>query len=147
MGKAIIKDWKNFYHNDYIKSYGVFLKKINKAKKHYADYADREKQEFWHLYYNFIKKTLKLFGYLICNNGLIIAKEENMLLLILNFEILKNGENFFELYCVLKGLKKQGFLDLKPKLKKYLNKDYASLFEELNSFFENRMKIEADYGI
>lgn len=146
MCKAIIKDWKKFYHIDYIKSYRVFFKKINKAKKHYADYPNIQKQKFWRSYYNFIKKTIKLFGYMICNNGLIIAKEENILLLILNFEILKNGENFFELYCALKNLKKLEFSDFNPNLKKYLNKNYVSLFKELNSFCENRVETEANYG-
>lgn len=145
MGKFKILNWHNFYSDNYLKSYQKFIKNIDKVRQCYNIYSDNEKQKFWRYYYNFVIKSIKLFGYLLCNNGVMTTQEKNMVLTMLNFELLSDGEKFFELYSTLKSMKKQNFLSVDPAIIKYLDESYVVLFEELNTFFASRLKNEANY--
>ena len=140
-----VRDWKDYYKKTYLKNYLIFSDDFRLLISKYSDFSQQQKADFFKKYYDFTRKTLKTFAYLLFNNGLFTKSEKTVILYILNLEISSRGKDFFKLVKALKKLKNNDFLNT-TEHEKFLDLKYLSIFDRFNDFFKSRMKKEEEYG-
>ena len=133
--------WINIYQDDFTKAFKAFNSVISTIKYNYQTSSTSEQIKFSQIYLEFFEKTIDLFKYYFNHNNLLLLDDTRLIVIYtLKCNILQEGRLLYELYLAMKKLKNSN----KIIPYKYITNNYIDIFEQINIFFEEKLKQESD---
>jgi len=133
--------WINIYQDDFTKAFKAFNSVISTIKYNYQTSSTSEQIKFSQIYLEFFEKTIDLFKYYFNHNNLLLLADTRLIVIYtLKCNILQEGRLLYELYLAMKKLKNSN----KIIPYKYITNNYINIFEQINIFFEEKLKQESD---
>ena len=133
--------WINIYQDDFTKAFKAFNSVISTIKYNYQTSSTSEQIKFSQIYLEFFEKTIDLFKYYFNHNNLLLLDDTRLIVIYtLKCNILQEGMLLYELYLAMKKLKNSN----KIIPYKYITNNYIDIFEQINIFFEEKLKQESD---
>lgn len=135
--------WSKYYkESEYKKNCEKFCHLLETVQIDYKNLPDSKLKNITLEYSNFWEKTIELCSIFLHNNAIFVENNKECIVCFIYTGVIQNGKTFYQLYRGMQNLKKKEILP-----EKYFQKKYITLFYELNNFFIERTKKEANYDL